>query len=646
MTKIQAIAVLRRDADGRHLQRISTMRIEPSLIEDARRVAELHGLEIECLDVMPERDEIVFAPRKGVVVSISESTVAAADFYARTTGRELVAIDDLDVLSQVANPAILVIPTHMLTADLMLWVHDTSVRSGSAPGLIIGRDAASIMRNAIKSAISLLASRTRPLAVAYVNPYAPYVIQHRNGLIEVGAGAEASDVRALVAAGHPILAIETHADIGANAWLNPSLLLCPNPLGRVSAGELRPMCLDTGQCYRFRDYPTREEAWADGRLIAPTAIAAQSLIMFGCALLRPVDGVLDPILSVGAAVADEANFGIALVAWCDEVAAEEGGTVAGLISDLSQGVAAGEALALFHRSALAKSLGAYLCLLGDPEFQLPRSFECDVILPSLRICSDGEVPRAPALPLHRLIDEILLAPTYVSATSEIQDRLRQILNTASRPPTARDSRMTWQVIADLLSSYPWLNKYNADYWSGRMASALEDCPQCLMPARTYDLFYEADRDLIRQSLLCERCGAAWNRGADSRVKATYLGGQHLRVEGLYGDVIVNVVVEARDNRFTSSQRWEFSSLRGVADINLSMDLPQGPGFCHLHVISHDTVDHFSFRCRGGSELYISSTTGPMATSWSVRLDGGLPAASLPYQPLPQIPTTDLTGADA
>lgn len=570
-------------------------------LDAVRRVATLHGLEFDVASLI-DRSPL---PRPGEVIALAREAEAAARLYAQLSGRPFGGVHEEPVLSAAADAEVLVLPTGRLNPDLLLQIHRVAQERGRCAGLIIGRDAAALTRNAWKTAISLRAARTDARGAAYLNPYAPFVTDERTGWTAVGGGAEPEDARSLLGSGHAILAIETHADIGANAWLHPELLLCPNPPApSCPTPALRPMCLDSGECYRFRDFPTRDRAWADGRLIAASALSAQALVLFGCALLRPGDGVMSPEFSVGAAVADEAIFGAAMLTWCDAIAAPDGESVAGLVADLARGLSAGEALAGWHASDVARAHGGLMCLLGDPAFALPTAFSCDLPRPDPTLAADDGPAPEPLGGDADFIERVLLMPVPAAGTAELQAAIHRSLAAADGAGAALDER-----IAELLSAYPWLNKYRGDAAAFRLAARPGLCPQCRVPVRTYDMMYHTEPPLVRSHLLCERCGAAWHRPAASEVVARHTEDGSFHVKGVTGEIIVQLVVETRDPRFRSVERHRLTARKGCAVLRMSNPPPLGPGFTHVHVISRDEIAHFAFRSRGGAELTIASAGG-------------------------------------
>lgn len=587
-----------------------------------RAAAELHGLDlVATAGARPTGGSTVERP--GLVVGLGRSGAAVAPLYAHLTGRKYVLAADAEALEAVHDVAVLLSERRLFDDQVAKLLYARDDRQ-AAPGLLLGGDVAELTLLAKRVALSLSAAPADGLRRVLVHTSAPFTRLEHPGAVVLGGGADNEEVLRAVSGQASVLAIHTKADIGANAWLTADSLLCPNDLEGEARAVAGPVCLTTGRCYRLAGSPTRVEAWREGRLVSAGRLSASVMVIHGCAILRPDDGVLSPAFTVGAAVIAKATFGAFIAPYSDTVSAADGGTLNQILNDAADGFSVGEVVQRFNRGQVGRRFGTVLCLVGDPAFRMapdPAGFR----FPDTAGVADGARPvsaTAWRTAADAFIAEVVAQRRFAArsraaaAASHVQTRLEAATTRVGETSYLEDLGQAWGELRDglvrLLGENLNLGDFGSACYDHGPATEQGRCPHCDTPVRRFVLRHDRESRLDRDHLSCTACGAMWNRPVGSALQVTYAGDNRFSIEGHDDEVAVQVTFEQRDKVTTTRARYVVEADLTSFCVAPGLTALAGPLLCHIHVVGHAEIAYFVYRCRGDRGALAMATAGPSA----------------------------------
>ncbi|HEU0080085.1 MAG TPA: hypothetical protein VFQ76_20730, partial [Longimicrobiaceae bacterium] len=316
-------------------------------------------------------DELVEAPspRDGdeQVVGLGADGAALAPLYAHLTGRSWSVADDERSLRALPAPTVVVTSARFLSSTLLdqLYPHESG---DPAPGLVFGHTFEELRREVLVR--SAAAGLRGPLTLRSAEFYALSRAEpvHTPARRVLSGEVTAAEVRARASADAGVLTVVTHSD-GIDAYAAGDLTVCRMDRPTLFVDRRRPYCLETGVCFRH-GMPV-EDFVRSGRMLSPDEFRCRVLVWGTCYGLLCEDGTLDPCSSLLARFLANPRIGAIATSWGAVMLNRR--VLSPLVEALARGTNLGDALGFFHRSALARTLGVRLCLLGDPRAALPRA---------------------------------------------------------------------------------------------------------------------------------------------------------------------------------------------------------------------------------------------------------------------------------
>lgn len=501
-------------------------------------VAELFGIRLE--DSAPS-EAVATVESDELVLSLGDETADAGALYAHLTGRRAVAVRDAERWVDHERVAIVVTTPERLTSRLLEEL--TSGAGDFAPGLICAeRD--HLRSRVLASSAATRGARQAParhrIDIRPLSPIGQLVLPDRELL---GNRADGPIIRAALAQGAGVLSLQTHSD-GFDAFLTPDLTLCSMDLRHVVQCGVPNLCAETGHCHRY-DEPTAAAVKGD-RTVFPGDIAARILVFDTCSGLMTADSVGDARLGLSARLAANPRIGLIITSW--EIAFPSTDLLDELVSYLSAGVPAGEAVQAFNRSPYAIKVGQRLCIVGDPRVSLPERADAAYVS---ALAARAEPPS------HEIaeIGLLTLVASHAKGSPQHQQgraqaaarRLEQALHEhvaiasagwSSQAPGRASSERLRRACLDSFCEGPsvppisgtWLTSARVCEPTGEPAIQCFGCGECSAAALLAEV--QLDPPYVRRVRHCARCGVIEDAPSSHPLSVTWKG----HVATLSGDL--------------------------------------------------------------------------------------------------------------
>ncbi len=555
----------------------------------------------------------------GLVQGLGAESARAAQIYAELTGRAWRWCEEVDELVEASSVDVVVCRASRVTARLMhrLFVARDG-QPGAAPGVIVARDGDELVDVCRKQAASAARSSSGNGRRVFIDTEALTATAVDGNDVRVGGSTPHDEIVALLESDPAVLTITGHSD-GIDIALSLREYACPftrDPAVPSDADGLPP-CRVVGKCTRYPTLPTAQEAEAAKWVVPLSAVHARIATFFSCSVVKTQDTIVDPMHGLAAAMLRQADVGAVLSTWREERDTADGAILNELVNDVSAGIPAGEAVARFNRSAVARRVGSSFCIIGDPCVALDASVAFAPLKPPEFSPQPVERPGGFEGDMALLLDATR-AVLRVGQPGEDTDAGKALEawlagrggdGVPSEPEPALDASA-----ARFLATQFRLEDFFGAY--GVPSEPHEDgvCPICGGPARDYMIVFERHRARARRVIRCSCClesanfPADWAPALDLRAVADGIVGlsgvpsrAHVRVAllGYYGTNEADADwTKTADGRLTPTFRLP--------------ELPTTiPAYCKVFVSSGLQVGAFGFKLR-------RRPNGRLASSASMR----------------------------
>ncbi len=301
---------------------------------------------------------------KGIVTAIGCAKIQEiARLYAHLTARQFKEAGDASFMGDLLRSSVVVTTFEHLDANL-LHVLYSKARALSCPGVICASGVEELRRQVLVR--SILA---RPGLIEEVSPWTAIFPTVKSGtpagrrLQVLDSRSSPELIRAALNTRSGLLAIATHSD-GIDAFLGPSLTLCPIDAGGASAANDRaPSCWLSGYCHRHG--VSVPEFRKLGVSVNPADVSAGILIFDTCFGTLTAQGPIDSRWGLGRHLIENLAIGATVTTW--ELTLLDARKLEKFVVDLESGMTLGRAVARFNRSEIARRTAARLAVFGDPE---------------------------------------------------------------------------------------------------------------------------------------------------------------------------------------------------------------------------------------------------------------------------------------
>jgi hypothetical protein len=569
-------------------------------------------------------DQAMVLPRQSVsfpgsVYAVGSDSEAAAQAYARLTGRKFVSIAKAHDRVPAGRHDVVVCTTSHLTPGMMHSLYVEGDHDG-APGLICGASSTQLQRTCMKLFARIAQENTRPLRRIFLYPLLNFQAEEKRFGLFIGGAAQRETLIDALSAEASILSISTYGG-GIDFVLSHQYFACPYSQ-RLTAGETLPVCQALDRCWRLSSsIATVEHAWSSGSLVPLTVLKAEVITLFGCSTVRFRDGVIDPAYTMTPALFDQADFTTLITTWRQEYLSSNGAYANGLINELSKGTMAGIAVARFNQSDYARRTGLNLCVLGDPCFRLSPSSSFEMLPEpvtarpqksneSVQRESSGNV-RVDIL-LEAASEALRNGWIYYKAHKAkiLSDKLLAYSRCDKQAPLSAEDQAADVDLAllDFLAPVPWFERFRPVY---RIEEVREDvkCPVCLAPARILYLSFPQYKGASWRVFICACCGecmlpAEWKVVLDlGRVdqRLVFVSGIPAGAKVLF---TINDFYGWQDPVCTEYGKTETAA--GLYEFRIPLELPPLPLRCNILIAHQLEFGHVGFG-------FVRLSTGQIST---------------------------------